>query len=395
MILPMPGVLDRTARDRLTDLCLRQGIDILIVSCPRNLYYTLGYSPFDSVIESGVRALAIVPCDGRESVLIMPRADAGVLADFPVTADLLSFYGSFYLEGEHRFSAPEVLCSARTMEEAFAKSFQHVKVAGGNVGIEFDTFPYRLQSVLGEAIGGATIVDAGPPLRRARAIKSDAEIARLRASVSATSEVLDAVPEWLRVGLTERQVASRVAQELLERDLEPIYVLVGSGSRSGFGNFPPSDRVIGAGENVLIDASGRYGGYHSDLGRSYVIGAIADDEFGKMYGAVRFGLEEAIAMVRPGVAASAVFEAAVNGVRAAGIPGFRRHHVGHGIGLQAHEWPSLRADSTDELELGMVLAVEVPYYIGGSVGFTPEDIVLVTETGCERLSHCPESVPHV
>ena len=95
--------------------------------------------------------------------------------------------------------------------------------------------------------------------------------------------------------------------------------------------------------------------------------------------------KNAIETIKPGVSVSKVYDAGVQGVREAGHPRFWRQHIGHGIGLEIHETPSL-ADGKDLIEAGMVLAVEIPYYIIGVGGFRVEDILLVESDGCRLLS---------
>ncbi len=97
-------------------------------------------------------------------------------------------------------------------------------------------------------------------------------------------------------------------------------------------------------------------------------------------------------VLRPGVTAREVFEAAVRATREAGIPGYRRHHVGHGVGLDTYDPPLLDATTETVLEPGMVLEIETPYYELGFGGVQVEDTVLVTDAGCRLLTRTPREL---
>ena len=116
-----------------------------------------------------------------------------------------------------------------------------------------------------------------------------------------------------------------------------------------------------------------------DVARMAVVGEPGEREQ-RAYDAVEAGVQAALDAIRPGVEGGAVFEAAVTAVRAAGLPEFRRHHVGHGIGLEPAEAPWLRPGG-DTLEAGMVLRVETPYYELGGFGVNVKETVLVTRGG--------------
>jgi Xaa-Pro aminopeptidase len=126
-------------------------------------------------------------------------------------------------------------------------------------------------------------------------------------------------------------------------------------------------------------------GYTSDIARNFAL-EEPSARTRSLYDAVLHGEDVAIAALRPGVVAAEVFEAGVRAIRQAGIPEYNRHHIGHAVGLEVYDTPTLMPEDRTPIELGMVFEVETPYYELGFGGLQPEDTVLVTEQGGELLT---------
>jgi Xaa-Pro aminopeptidase len=148
---------------------------------------------------------------------------------------------------------------------------------------------------------------------------------------------------------------------------------------------------VAAGDVLRLDVTATYGLYHSDLARAAVVGQSTPKEEA-YYRAVRNALDVGIDKVRPNGAAADVFHATVEAVREAGFSDFQRTNVGHGLGLHVHE-PPLLSPAGGEIPDSTVLAVEVPYYVYDAGAFTPEDVVVVSEQGVERLTRAPDQLP--
>ena len=179
--------------------------------------------------------------------------------------------------------------------------------------------------------------------------------------------------------------AFEVAQ--VRRGAQPSIGHVGFGRSGALGmlNFP-EDRLR-RGDLIRFDVGCVYRGYASDTARTFGFGRPADKAL-TYYEATVVGEDTAISMIKPGVIAADVFHATVDAVRRAGIPHYRRQHVGHGIGvgLAGYDPPLLAPGDQTPLEAGMVLEVETPYYELGMGGLQVEDTVLVTEEGCRILT---------
>lgn len=128
----------------------------------------------------------------------------------------------------------------------------------------------------------------------------------------------------------------------------------------------------------------QYQGYTSDLSRTVCVGT-PDEKTVRLYDAIRAGTEAAIAAARPGVRACELFQIAVETTRSNGIPHYRRHHVGHCLGLEVYDDPSITPDNQTVLQADMALNIETPYYELGWGGVQVEDTVAITENGAVRL----------
>jgi Xaa-Pro aminopeptidase len=149
-------------------------------------------------------------------------------------------------------------------------------------------------------------------------------------------------------------------------------------------NVQPSARRLESGDIIRFDVGGRYRHYRADIARIAVLGE-ASAKIRTYHHALHRGVQRGIELLRPGMPAAELFAAVVETVRKEGIPHYRRTHVGHGIGLDGYDLPSLSPDSRDLIEENMVLCVEAPYYELGFGGLQVEDMVVVGRDGARSL----------
>jgi Xaa-Pro aminopeptidase len=235
----------------------------------------------------------------------------------------------------------------------------------------------------------ATQVLASTVLSGLRVRKGPAEVAALREAGAAIDRVHAQVPGWLKAGVTERQAGAKIAEAILaEGHVQVDFVIVGSGPNGASPHHEVSDRVMRAGDVVVVDIGGTMeSGYCSDCTRTYSIGEPPAD-FAAYYPVLRQAQETACASVRPGVTAESVDAAARDIITAAGYGEAFIHRTGHGIGLESHEDPYIVAGNATPLEPGMAFSVEPGIYPGPH-GARIEDIVVCTADGCERLNNAP------
>jgi Xaa-Pro aminopeptidase len=171
-------------------------------------------------------------------------------------------------------------------------------------------------------------------------------------------------------------------------------VIVAGGPNAANPHTVPGDRPIQHGDTVIVDSGASFGGYCSDCTRTFVAGELSDrlsDAYELVHEAQLAGLQA----VAPGVEGKAADAMPRRIIDATEFEGTFGHGLGHGVGMEVHEAPTVRPESTDVLAAGNVVSVEPGIYLPGEGGVRIEDLVVVTEDGCERLSHFPKELRQV
>lgn len=240
---------------------------------------------------------------------------------------------------------------------------------------------------------GATPSLATPVLRRLRMMKDPAELAALRRAGAAIDRVHARMGEWLKPGRTENAVAEDIRAAIVaEGHSEAAFIIVGSGPHGADPHHEFSDRIIQPDDIVVIDIGGPVApGYYSDSTRTYAF-AEPDTTIADQYRALLQAQAAAVAAVRPGATAESIDATARTVLAEHGLAEQFIHRTGHGIGLSVHEEPYIVGGNTTPLEVGMAFSVEPGIYFPGHWGARIEDIVLVTEDGCEPVNNRPHEL---
>ena len=243
------------------------------------------------------------------------------------------------------------------------------------------------------AAGSACFVPAEGLVEEQRRCKGPEEIAHIESAARIVDAALEATARLARAGAAESDIALELELQMRRRGSEePAFPpIVAAGPHSALPHAQPTDRWLAAGDLVCIDCGATVGGYRSDLTRAWVVGE-PDAEQRRVHAAVLRAHDRALALVGPGVISDRLNDAAYEELAAAGIGDWWRHGVGHGVGLDIHEAPSLRARAGTELAAGDVVTIEPGAYRAGWGGVRVEDLVLVTETGARTLSAAPTAL---
>jgi len=226
-----------------------------------------------------------------------------------------------------------------------------------------------------------------------RMIKDAAEIEALRTAGAAIDRVHAQVPQFLAPGRTEAQVAADITEAIVaEGHSEAAFVIVGSGPHGADPHHECSDRVLQAGDIVVVDIGGPVEpGYNSDSTRTYSLGEPTP-KIAEQYAVLQRAQAAAVASVRPGVTAEQVDAAARDVLADAGLAEYFVHRTGHGIGLSVHEEPYIVAGNDLPLTEGMAFSIEPGIYLPGQWGARIEDIVIVTAEGALSVNNRPHDL---
>jgi len=225
------------------------------------------------------------------------------------------------------------------------------------------------------------------------AVKSPSEVDAIRTAQQLTDEVFASISDIVRPGRSERAIAADIVHAHLKggassMSFDPI---VASGPNSALPHARPTSRIVEVGDVVVIDMGGFVDGYASDMTRTLVVGEPSMDVV-ETYHAVLEAQGAALAVARGGITSKDLDAAARTVLEDHGLAENFSHGLGHGLGLQIHEWPRVSKHSDDTLPVGAVITIEPGVYLNGDFGIRIEDIVVLQEEGCENLTRSPKEL---
>ncbi|PYO19041.1 MAG: aminopeptidase P family protein [Candidatus Rokuibacteriota bacterium] len=387
--------MDAHRRQRLTGVLETEGLDALVATTTENVYYVSGLRSISHALFRGLELYAVFT--RRGTALVIPFIDTtGVAAD-RIEVDHLACYGKFFFEyaddpGEIGRKIREwTRAPAASPADALTGVLGDLGVLGRRVGLDEGGLFAPTWKRVEERLATTTLVPAYQMFRQARMVKGPDEVAALERAALVAEDGIAAVLAMLKPGVTERDAARVYEQEVLRRGAQPFFTVVTIGERAALADIHPSDRALRPGDLVRFDLGCLWGPYRSDISRTAVLGTPSDKQ-ARYYAAILAGERAAIAAMKPGVPVSRLFDVAVRVTRENGLPHYQRHHVGHGIGLEPYDPPTINATTTTALEAGMVFCVETPYYEHGWGGVQVEDAVEVTPTGVRTLTRSSQDL---
>ncbi len=342
----------------------RLNLDAAYITKPVSIAYLTGFhaEPFERLMALAVRS--------DRATLIVPAIEREKAARDTDQAEIVS-----WKDGEDGYAL--VRAALQGCDE---------------VGVEKEHLTVQAAEMLVARTATREMVDAGPEIRRLRRIKNDEEIEKLSRAGSITDTVTDEVIGRLRPGLTELEVSVMIGGAIGEHGGTLSFeTLVQSGPNSALPHARPTSRRLAEGDLVLLDFGAAFDGYRADTTRMAVVGEPSERHM-EIHGLVLAAHDAAIAAVRAGTTTGSVDAAARQLIEAAGMGDQFFHRVGHGLGLEAHEDPSLDPGSATVLEAGMVFTIEPGIYVPGWGGVRIEDDVVVERAGCRLLTKADRSL---
>lgn len=240
---------------------------------------------------------------------------------------------------------------------------------------------------LEKAFPGATFADIDANVKELRAVKTADELAKLRAAEALNDAIWSEAQKKFKPGMTEKDMARVIQHLMIERgDGEAFETIVCVGKNAAECHHVPDDTVWNGREPVLVDMGVKLDGYCSDMTRNMVL-ARPSKLYKKVYGLVLEANRRAIAAAKPGMTAGALDKVARDFLTQEGFGKAFGHSLGHGVGIEIHEAPWAGRKQKMVLRPGMSVTIEPGLYLEGNLGVRIEDLVLITETGCEVISH--------
>jgi Xaa-Pro aminopeptidase len=374
---------------RLQRMLQESGIDALVAHSQRHFFYLSGFNSMEFDIEAHAKNFVVVTAKSiDETTAIIPNWESITLQSMPIWVPNKVYAGQFYIKDSPALDGPLVADKWVALQRIFGD----LNLMGSRVAFELDQLPVDFHQQLVMAYPKMDIVDASPILHQMRLLKTAEEISRIKAATLLTESAINEAVSAMTLGMTERELANNIASNIVLGGAQVTYMQLTNGGAAGL--LHPTDRPLLNGDVIKADVGALVQGYNSDVGRTFAIGSATDDSR-RTYDVAYQALQAGIKSVEVGQPTNEIFKASMDVWAKAGFDHVRRHHVGHGIGLEAHEAPLLTPDNLMPVSANMVLAVEVPYYIYGVGGFAPEDTLVVTEQGVELLSHAPPELPVV
>ena len=372
----IPGTRFAERLDRAAAGTAAAGLDALLIGVGADLRYLSGY---EAMPLERLTVLALVA--GQEPFIVVPRLELGAAES------------GLRTEIEIRTWDETDDPYAMVADVVDAPHRPSVRIGLSDTMIALHVL--RLQAAIATQ---ATYESASSVLRELRMIKDADEIALLRLAAQAADRVVGQIANGRLVGRTEVDVAREVRDRLVaEGHEEAHFAIVGSGPNSASPHHEASERVIEAGEPIVLDIGGTLGGYGSDITRTlWVTGGDPrkgpDERFRHLFSVLHGAQDAATRAARSGIACSAVDAAARTRIEAEGYGEAFFHRTGHGIGLEGHEDPYLVAGNDLPLRPGMAFSVEPGIYFPGEYGARIEDIVVCGEDGPVVLNEAPREL---
>ncbi|WP_328803524.1 M24 family metallopeptidase [Paenibacillus silvestris] len=385
-----------TIAARARELMGKMNLDALIASSYENFYYLSGHeSTFMYTLRMSEVALAVLFRDPNvKTIIIMNDFEAaGVSSDLPNCElrtyptwvdvdDPLGLKGGKY-EGKRPTGH-----QAQEMFGLLQKTLAEHGCETGKIAVELNDMRHSSVDTLRQAAPDAELVEAKGLFTLLRMVKTTWEIEQLRAACAYAETGLADAAQSIRVGSTAKDIVHEFQLSLMKdvKGLAARFHMISVGA-----SFAPAHRFettpATTGDVIKFDVGVDVNGYGSDIARTFVLGNPSET-ITRIYRALKAGHDRLLEIVAPGISMQAAFEDAMGVIRRSGLPNYNRGHLGHsaGLSLAAEEPPFLGPTETTLFQPGMVICLETPYYGYGIGAIMIEDMVLVTENGCERLN---------
>lgn len=361
--------------EALADQLLQRGLDWVALNPGPSLRYLTGLS-----FHLMERPVVVLVGSNRRLKVILPELELAKVADLPFEAEIHTF-------GD----------DPATWQRIYETALQDISAIPLRVGVEPTQLRFLELDLLRKALPNADFVDGSAALAELRMRKGVEELKAIRqAAIIAQNALLNTL-ETVKPGQSELQISAELMVQLFRAGSEvelPFAPIVSTGPNTANPHASPTDRVLQEGEMLLIDWGASFGGYFSDITRTFFCGD-PNDEMKQIADLVERANAAARLGGRRGMVAGEVDKLARDIITEGGYGEYFTHRTGHGLGMEAHEAPYIFQGNPLILEPGMVFTIEPGIYLPGKYGVRIEDDMVVEAEGLRSLTDLPRKVMRI
>lgn len=379
--------------ERAFDIMQKYNVEALVATSTENIYYLSDYWCLGKKLGCGVVAYTVLPIKD-EPVIVAPLNEADLIQDSNTWISDLRFYGE---SGVKLFESNELTEQTKNLINLYKKVntypdgvntlikvLEEKKLSKSSIGLDTTGLSPVQYNYIQSKLPDANIVDGTSILNEIRLVKTKLEIDRILRATEITEKSMEDALEITRSEITELDLAGMFAYSAAYDGGQVTQNMIGIGERSAYPNPVPSKYEAKRRDVVRFTLGCSWEHYHSNISRTAVIGRpLTRDQ--RRYDIVQKAQEAAFEAISPGVKVSEVYAEVKKELETSNISGFNLP-IGHGIGVECNETPSLTQDNCLELEAGMILNIDIPLLEVGSTGVQQEDTIIITPEGCVLLT---------
>lgn len=383
-----------TTRERIVQASRSNDLDGILVTSPENFYYATGVSPHQLSV-SRIPGFAYAFLDLRpqqKDAIITMDYEAPAFSHLHDRLEVIAYDTWVGVKTETEWRSGQDLTHKTRLLTALDQLkilIERRELTKARIGLEMKSIPVHYYQLLSQALPEIEWIDVSDDFILARSVKTAPEIELYRDLCRASDEALLAVSRQVAIGRSETELIQIYRETCMANGHVPSsWSMLGSGPYSSVLQLA-TDKTIRDGDCVRFDGGCEAGFqfYKTDFSRTWIIGQ-ADPELIQLKQVLVESQRKMIDAIKPGLRFSDLFRLGYESVKQH-VPNYTRGHLGHSISLgpQTADAPLISATEDRLIEPGMILCVEVPFYMAGFNGFNIEDMVVVTEGGCDVLTY--------
>ncbi|MBQ3566282.1 MAG: aminopeptidase P family protein [Oscillospiraceae bacterium] len=320
------------------------------------------------------------------------KSSAGIVLAFPEKAYLLIDFR--YIEkARNTVTACEVIELVKTDEQIKELMKKHGATTIAIESMEMSIHRLNMFKKSMPDFEFVTTDELSKEIYNLRTVKTDYEIEKIRKAQQIAEKAFEEILDFIREGVTEREISLMLDNTMYKNGAEAMSfeTIALAGRNTSMPHGVPSDYVVKNGDFVLMDFGAVYDGYHSDMTRTVCVGQPSE-EMEKVYNVVLEAQLEALSKVKSGITGKELDAVARDYISSKGYGEAFGHSLGHGVGMEVHEFPNASQRSEAVLEANNVITIEPGIYLPDKFGVRIEDFVVVTENSCQNLTNCPKKM---